>query len=195
MAIAYHLVLGAYGFWLPNDPRGSWSDFVWSWELLRFGKPVKARSRQSLAHAPCDPKWQGRAKAALKYPAAVFTEQQMSAIGSGFAAAIDEGVYRCFACAIMPEHVHIVLARHERSAGKIVGHLRSKATARLRDEGLWDAERPVWGENCWKVYLDDEADVGRSVAYTNDNLSREERPPQDWPFVIPWNAEVPLWPR
>jgi len=22
--IAYHIVFGAYGFWLPNDPRGSW---------------------------------------------------------------------------------------------------------------------------------------------------------------------------
>jgi hypothetical protein len=28
--LAYHVVLGAYGFWLPNDPRGSWSDFVGS---------------------------------------------------------------------------------------------------------------------------------------------------------------------
>jgi REP element-mobilizing transposase RayT len=188
MAIAYHLVLGAYGFWLPNDPRGSWSDFVWSWELLRFGKPVKDRSRQSLAHVPCDPGWQSRAKTALLHPPAEFTGRQALVIGDGFATAIEEGGYRCFACAIMPEHVHIVLARHERAPGKIVGHLRSKATARLRDEGLWDTERPVWGENCWKVYLDDEADVGRSVVYTNENPKREGKPSQQWPFVVPWNV-------
>ena len=30
----YHLIISAYGFWLPNDPRGSWSDFVGAWELL-----------------------------------------------------------------------------------------------------------------------------------------------------------------
>lgn len=24
----YHLIMTAYGFWLPNDPRGSWSEFV-----------------------------------------------------------------------------------------------------------------------------------------------------------------------
>ena len=35
--LAYHLILTAYGFWLPNDPRGSWSDFVRAWELRRFG--------------------------------------------------------------------------------------------------------------------------------------------------------------
>ncbi len=28
MIHAYHVIMGAYGFWLPNDPRGSWSAFV-----------------------------------------------------------------------------------------------------------------------------------------------------------------------
>jgi hypothetical protein len=30
MILAFHAIFGAYGFWLPNDPRGSWSDFVGS---------------------------------------------------------------------------------------------------------------------------------------------------------------------
>ena len=34
---AYHLIITTYGFWLPTDPRGSWSDFVRAWELFRFG--------------------------------------------------------------------------------------------------------------------------------------------------------------
>jgi hypothetical protein len=37
MIRGYHVIFGAYGFWLPNDPRGSWSEFVGSWELFRFG--------------------------------------------------------------------------------------------------------------------------------------------------------------
>jgi hypothetical protein len=28
MIRASHVIFGAYGFWLPNDPRGSWSTFV-----------------------------------------------------------------------------------------------------------------------------------------------------------------------
>jgi hypothetical protein len=39
MVLAYHLIFSMYGFWLPNDPRGSWSEFVASWELFRFGGP------------------------------------------------------------------------------------------------------------------------------------------------------------
>lgn len=27
MIYAFHAICGLYGFWLPNDPRGSWSDF------------------------------------------------------------------------------------------------------------------------------------------------------------------------
>ena len=38
MVHGYHVILPMYGFWLPNDPRGSWSDFVRKWELVRFGR-------------------------------------------------------------------------------------------------------------------------------------------------------------
>ena len=48
MVHAYHVVLPAYGFWLPNDPRGSWSEFVGRWELLRFGRATKALPRRAL---------------------------------------------------------------------------------------------------------------------------------------------------
>ncbi|QDU53933.1 hypothetical protein Pan181_01120 [Aeoliella mucimassa] len=52
MIHGYHVVLATYGFWLPNDPRGSWSNMVWNWELIRFGKPSRgqpARASQELS--------------------------------------------------------------------------------------------------------------------------------------------------
>lgn len=50
MVIGYHVIFGTYGFWLPNDPRGSGSDFVWSEELFRFGgKATKVETRHSVA--------------------------------------------------------------------------------------------------------------------------------------------------
>jgi hypothetical protein len=52
--LAAHIILTVYGFWLPNDPRGSWSDFVAAWELLRFGKATKVDTRQSVAHVQHD---------------------------------------------------------------------------------------------------------------------------------------------
>ncbi len=26
MVHGYHVIIGAYGYWLPNNPRGSWSE-------------------------------------------------------------------------------------------------------------------------------------------------------------------------
>lgn len=37
MVLTYHVVISFYGFWLPNDPRGSNSTFVRSSRLLPFG--------------------------------------------------------------------------------------------------------------------------------------------------------------
>ncbi|MEX0776794.1 MAG: hypothetical protein WD042_13910 [Phycisphaeraceae bacterium] len=54
MVLAYHLVFCAYGLWLPNDPRGSWSDFVWAWELRRFGDATTTQARRSVAQREHD---------------------------------------------------------------------------------------------------------------------------------------------
>ncbi len=48
MVHGYHVILPTYGFWLPNDPRGSWSEFVRKWELVRFGPTTKTIQRRSL---------------------------------------------------------------------------------------------------------------------------------------------------
>ena len=48
MVHGYHVIVCAYGFWLPNDPRGSWSDFVGKWELVRFGKATKGLDQIAL---------------------------------------------------------------------------------------------------------------------------------------------------
>lgn len=51
VVVAYHLILTAYGFWLPNDPRGSWSDVVRVFELRPFGPATKVNTTRSLAGA------------------------------------------------------------------------------------------------------------------------------------------------
>ena len=86
MVIAYHIILSAYGFWLPNDPRGSWSVFVGAWELFRYGgKATKVETTKSVAHAKHDRAKRLAAKRRLKYDPVFFTGLQARAIASGFA--------------------------------------------------------------------------------------------------------------
>jgi len=89
--IAFHLIISAHGFWLPNDPRGSWSDFVGSWELLKFGNATKVNDSRSYAKDPHDVALRRDAKSALKYPPVRFNDAQRNAIAEGFARACLDG--------------------------------------------------------------------------------------------------------
>src|SRR5437660_4713047 len=95
MVLGYHVIFGAYGFWLPNDPRGSWSDFVGSWELYRFGAATKVDTPISRAAAAHNQRERLAAKSALKYPAVTFNEAQITAIAAGFAESLAKGNATC----------------------------------------------------------------------------------------------------
>src|SRR5947209_15408867 len=85
MVLGYHVIFSAYGFWLPNDPRGSWSEFVGAWELfLAGGTATKTEETCSLAHRPHDRVKRVATKKQLKRPPVKFTGVQARAVGRGF---------------------------------------------------------------------------------------------------------------
>jgi REP element-mobilizing transposase RayT len=195
MVLAHHAIFTAYGFWLPNDPRGSWSDYVRRWELLRFGEATKVTTHRSVAKRPHDFRLRMEAKNSLKYPAVCFTGRQALSIANGFQQAIDESGYVVHACSILPEHVHMVIARHERKAERIVGHFKARATQHLIADGLHplsafqeeDGSYPSpWGRRGWPVFLDCSQRIRDAIIYVENNPLREGKPRQHWPFVIPY---------
>ena len=54
MTHGFHVIATAYGFWLPNDPRGSWSDYVRKWEMLDFSKATKVETTRTVASCSHD---------------------------------------------------------------------------------------------------------------------------------------------
>ena len=192
MILAYHAIFGAYGFWLPNDPRGSWSDFIGSWELFRYGPATTTETRASLAHQTHDREQRLAAKNALKHPAVSFCGEQALAVAQGFATSSRRGGVVVLACALLPEHVHLVLARHTCKVERVIGQFKAEATKRLLEVGnhpfqlLIDAEGSVptmWAKRAWKVFLDSEADVARAIEYVGANPVKEGKREQHWKFV------------
>ena len=133
---AYHVTFSAYGFWLPNDPRGSWSDFVRSWELyLAAGPATKTESRRSVAGAAHDRQARQQAKRSLNYPPVVFEGHQALAIANGFARMIGKSNYLVYACSILPEHVHLVVGRYRYRVEQVVRLLKAEASTELAAVG------------------------------------------------------------
>lgn len=195
MVLASHVIFGAYGFWLPNDERGSWSDFVGAWELLRFGKATTVNVRESLARRPFDPALRAAAKAALKHPLVTFTGVQARAIGRGFGQYAAKAGLNVLACAILPQHVHLVLARHRLMVESLTNHLKGAATRQLIEENIHPQaahqgrlRRPpkAFARGEWKVFLNDKRDILRAIAYVENNPLREGLPRQRWSFVTPF---------
>jgi REP element-mobilizing transposase RayT len=189
----YHVIMGAYGFWLPNDPRGSWSNFVGKWELLRFGEAKKQLERRELGQLSTIELAQREAsRAALEYPPVQFSGIQARAIARGFARACQHNGYTIWACAIMPEHTHLVIARHRYKVEQVANLLKGEATRQMLDEGLHplaafasNGERPpaMWAVGQWKVFLANEEAIDNAIRYVEENPLREGKPAQKWSFV------------
>ncbi len=199
MIVGYHVVWSAYGFWLPNDPRGSWSEFVGSWELFRTGGPAtKTTETRSLARNRHDRAERLAVKELLQRAPVAFTGLQARAVARGFAGYVERSGLPVWACAILPDHVHLVIGRSELTIENVVIQLKRYATNRLVEEGIHPFQnlKPVdgpppkcWAQGCWKVFLDP-PDVERSIRYVEQNPVKDGLRPQKWKFVSPVSREA-----
>jgi len=193
MILAHHSIFSMYGFWLPNDPRGSGSDYIAAWELFRYGPATKTTSRRSVAAAPHGRAGRLAAKGALHYPPVEIVGEQAVTIVAGFAQTCREGGYQVHACAVLPEHIHLVVGAHARSIRVIIGHMKSRATRLLKERGQWPGEgRPVWGAHGWNVRLEDARSVERAVRYVEDNPAKEGKQRQRWSLATPFDLQYAL---
>src|SRR2546429_1186418 len=107
MVFAYHIIYSMYGSWLPNDPRRSWSEFVGSWELFRYGGPAtKVHDRRSHAWDEHDVRKRLEMKEKLKYPPVVLTGEQALSVAHGFAPIAAHSGYKIHALSILSRHGH-----------------------------------------------------------------------------------------
>ena len=196
MIHGYHVIWGTYGFWLPNDPRGSWSDFVYSWELARFGESTKSINRVDI-DAQEYALWRREARQALMYPPVTLSVEQLLGVASGFQRFIVKSNLAVWSCSILAEHVHFVIGRHRYKMEYAANLLKGEATRRLVEVGLHPMEHyrnnegrlpSMWGEKQWIVYLDTEESIENAIGYVNDNPAREGMEPQHWPFIVPFTG-------
>lgn len=188
--IAHHLILHAYGHWLPNDPRGSGSVELRQGKFADLGpihtgrKPVQPPREQPK-------RFWNKARPRLEYPLLRFDEANRQALGDAFAEVIQRERYTMWACAVLSNHAHLCIRRHRDDGRTMWQKLAAAAQQRLRLFADVPANHPIWSERPYVVFLYAPDEVFGRVRYIKGNPTKESLPPQRLPFVVPYDG----WPR
>lgn len=192
MVAAYHLIWTAYGHWLPNDPRGSTSHNLCCAKLAPLGEVHYGRKQVQPAGREIR-EFYAAACGLLKHDLLTFADTQLPLLGQCFADLIRKRSYTCYACAIMPDHVHLVIRKHRDQAEEMIEHFQSASRQTVHESVDFPHGNghPVWGGPGWKVFLNTQEDIRRTIRYVNDNPIKIGRPRQEWPFVQEYDGWLP----
>jgi REP element-mobilizing transposase RayT len=180
--IAHHIMWTLYGWWLPNDPRGSTSRVIRNPLLAELGQ--LHFGRKSIQPACRDLRsFYEQASSALQHPLLSFNVGEFAKVAEAIETAIDEYRYTCYACAVMPDHVHLVIRKHRDLAEAMIDNVQTLSRERLVKLGVRAEGHPVWTSGGWKVFLDHPDEVWQTVRYVENNPVKIGLPAQRWNFV------------
>ena len=189
MIIGHHLIWTAYGWWLPNDPRGSTSHEIRNDVITQLGQLHHGRKHAQPAGWEVGQFYQ-QAEKLLQHQLLTFSAEEVGAIAESFAEVVSQRKYTCYACAILPDHVHVLIRKHRDRAEEMIANLQEASRLRLRQRATRDPDHPVWGGPGWKVFQDHPDDIRRTIRYINDNPAKLKLPGQRWAFVKDYDG----WP-
>jgi REP element-mobilizing transposase RayT len=190
MVAGYHLIWTAYGWWLPNDPRGSSSHEIRVEQIAELGELHHGRKRVQPLPAELRAFYE-QAERVLKHELLTFALDDFEVLAASFAKVIRERRYTCYACAIMPDHVHALIRRHRDYSEQMIDLLQQASRQAVIDARRRPTEHPVWGGPGWKVFLNTREDMERTIAYIENNPIKAGLPPQRWGFVTPYDGWLP----
>ncbi len=182
LVIAYHIIWTAYGWWLPNDPRGSGSKSIRKNILGELGELHYGRKRVQPSGQEVRQFYEEAAKI-LKYPLLTFDEMARAEIAAAFGKVIEEQRYTCYGCAIMPDHVHILIRKHKHQAEEMMEIFKEASRNRLCLAQQSLENHPTWTKGGWKVFLDNPEEILHTISYIEKNPLQIGLPKQRWSFV------------
>lgn len=189
MIIAHHIIWTAYGWWLPNDPRGSTSNVVRCSVLKELGELHRGRKKVQPASRDLRA-FYAEAGERLSHPLLTLNTAEIENVGEALGTAIQAARYTCYACAVLDDHVHILIRKHRDDALEMMVRLQDASRELLRRRGHRAVVHPVWSAGGWIVYQDDPDDIRRTIRCINDNPLKIRLPAQSWAFVTPYDG----WP-
>ena len=178
MIIAYHAVFTTYGTWLPNDPRGSYSEGIYNNQLrilgrIKYGRQSPVPSKEQLM------KFWATSSQRISRPVFFLDDQKRSIVADAFSKVIQRLGIKVAAYAIMNDHVHILVLSSKYRIEYIVNQLKGVATRTLK------LKHTPWTRGCWKVFITDTEALRAAIEYIQTNPVYAGLPPQSWDFISP----------
>jgi hypothetical protein len=131
MIIAYHAIFTTYGTWLPNDPRGSYSKEIYNEQLRLLGTIRYGRQYPQPIHKEVLKFWTEAAPKLRRSPI-LLNENHRSVVACAFGKVVKRLDLKIPACAIMSNHVHILILRSQYRIEYLVNQLKGAATKDLK---------------------------------------------------------------
>lgn len=187
--IGHHLIWTLYGHWLANDPRGSGSEAVRDPKFAQFGeahfgrKPQRETpTRQALRN------FYRHAAPMLEFPRFWIDGAKRQVLADAIGDVVRKRPYTVWACAILSNHVHMVIRRHGDDALTIWQSIADASRQRLQMSPEVGNHHPVWAARPYKVFLSTPAEVRSRIDYVECNPEKEGLPRQRFDFVTSYDG-------
>jgi REP element-mobilizing transposase RayT len=190
MIVGHHLLWTAYGCWLPNDPRGSSSVAVRVEAIAELGEHHYGRKKIQPPPQTIRDFYQD-AREVLQHQLLLLGAEDVAIIATAFAETIRTRRYTCYACAIMPDHVHLLIRRHRDDGDAMIEAFQTDSRAALIQAQRRPEDHPVWTKGGRKIYQNSREDMERIVRYVENNPIKAGLPAQRWDFVRPYDGWLP----
>lgn len=178
MVIAYHAIFTTYGTWLPNDPRGSYSKEIYNDQLRALGRIKYGRQNPTPVKDLLIRFWTEATSHLTRSP--FFIDDNIRPIiATGFKQVVQRLDIKIPACAIMNDHVHVLILRSKYRIEYLVNQLKGSATQALR------LKQTPWSRGCWKVFITDPEALLAAANYIQANPACAGLCAQSWDFITP----------
>ncbi|OQB81869.1 MAG: hypothetical protein BWX88_04170 [Planctomycetes bacterium ADurb.Bin126] len=191
--IAHHIILTGYGHWLPNDPRGSMSQMMRQPSLeplgdIHYGRKRVHPSRKELKA------FRIAARPLLTHPVLWFEHPHRQALIDAIRQSIRSETLTCYACAVLSNHIHLLIRRHRLDGPKLNALLKDSLAETLHEEKLVPPEHPVFSADSCHFYKSDKQAVRNCIGYINENFAKHHLPLAVYDFVTPYDDWPPKMP-
>ncbi len=186
--IGHHLIWTLYGHWLANDPRGSGSKTLQQEKFASLGPIHQGRKPEHLQPSRVELRqFHQQAKPLLVHEKFWLDAAKRQALGEAFSEIVVEANYTVWACAILSNHIHLVIRRHRDDALTMWHRFADATRLRLRKFQGITAEHPIWADRPYKVFLCSPQRVRTCIRYAERNPENEGFATQHYEFVQPYN--------